>query len=307
MRFGVLGPLAVWTDDGVPVRVRDTKVRALLAALLLAEGRMVTADHLVDVLWGDSPPARPTAVLQARVSQLRGALDRAEPGARALVRYRAPGYLLSADDVDAVRFSALVRRARDGAEPRTRVDLLTRALDLWRGPALAEFADGDAARPVVARWEEERVAAVEERAEALNALGEYAVVAADLTDAVDRHPFRERLHAARITALYGAGRQGEALTAYERLRARLADELGVDPGPDLLALHRALLDQDPALGAVPVAQAPPGNLPAPMGDLVGREERLGQLVALAGEHRLVTLTGPGGVGKTRLALAAAER
>ncbi|MEV2277062.1 BTAD domain-containing putative transcriptional regulator [Nocardiopsis sp. NPDC049922] len=307
MRFGVLGPLAVWTDDGEPVRVRDTKVRALLAALLLAEGRMVTVDHLVDALWGDTPPARPAAVLQARVSQLRGVLDRAEPGARALVRYRAPGYLLPADDVDAVRSTSLVRESRDGVDPRTRVDLLTRALDLWRGPALAEFADGETARPVVARWEEERVAAVEERAEALIDLGEYAAVAAELADVVDRHPFRERLHAARIRALYGAGRQGEALTAYERLRARLADELGVDPGPDLVALHRALLDQDPALDRVTVADAPPGNLPAPGDGLMGREERLTRLVALGGERRLVTLTGPGGVGKTRLALAAAER
>ncbi|WP_116246777.1 BTAD domain-containing putative transcriptional regulator [Nocardiopsis sp. FIRDI 009] len=307
MRFGVLGPLGVWTDDGVPVRVRDTKVRALLAALLLAEGRMVTVDHLVDVLWGDSPPARPTAVLQARVSQLRGVLDRAEPGARALVRYRAPGYALRADDVDAARFAALVRQARNGSDPCSRADLLTRALDLWRGPVLAEFADTDAVRPAAARWEEARVTAVEDWAEARLELGEYAALAADLAAVVDRHPFRERLHAAFIRALYGAGRQGEALAAYERLRSRLAEELGIDPGADLVALHRSLLKQDPVLTPGPAAHAPTGNLPASVSDLVGREERLPRLVALARERRLVTLTGPGGVGKTRLALAAAAR
>ncbi|WP_160051555.1 BTAD domain-containing putative transcriptional regulator [Nocardiopsis sp. FR26] len=309
MRFGVLGPLAVWTGGGAPVRVRDTKVRALLASLLLARGRVVPADRLVEDLWGQEPPARPAAVLQARVSQLRGDLDRAEPGARALVRHRAPGYLLAAEDVDAVRFEDLLRRAGAAADPRGRADLLARALDLWRGPVLAEFADTEPARSAAARWEELRVTAVEDRAEARLALGEHAALAADLAEEAERHPYRERLHAARIRALYGAGRQREALAAYERLRSRLAEEMGVDPGPALADLHRRLLAQDPSLDPVPVpAAAPVGHrgLPAPVGALVGREDHLRALRSLAGTRRLVTLTGPGGVGKTRLALEAAR-
>ncbi|WP_152486972.1 AfsR/SARP family transcriptional regulator [Nocardiopsis halotolerans] len=331
MRFGVLGPLAAWTDGGEPVHVRDTKVRALLASLLLARGRLVPADRLVRDLWGDTPPSRPTAVLQARISQLRGTLERAEPGARALVRHRAPGYLLAADDVDAARFEDLLRGSARAADPRERADLLTRALDLWRGPALAEFADTEPALSATARWEELRVTALEDRAEARLELGEHASLAAELADAADRHPYRERLHAARVRALYGAGRQGEALAAYEQLRSRLADEMGIDPGPALVALHRAVLAQDPGLdparrpasrggaltppetGPRDPATAPPApgraptaHLPAPVGDLVGRETHLRAVTSLLNTQRLVTLTGPGGVGKTRLALAAAR-
>jgi predicted ATPase/DNA-binding SARP family transcriptional activator len=319
VRFGVLGPLAVRTDDGEPVRVRDTKVRALLASLLLARGRLVPAERLVRDLWGDTPPARPAAVLQARVSQLRSDLERAEPGARALVRHRAPGYLLDADDVDAARFEDLLRRAGRAAEPRERADLFTRALDLWRGPVLAEFTDTEPARSAAAHWEELRVTALEDLAEARLELGEHAALAVELADATARHPYRERLHAARVRALYGAGRQGEALAAYERLRARLAEEMGIDPGPELTALHRAVLTQDPSLNPAPAPRpAPPpptaarrttvpaAGLPAPVGELIGRDDHLRALRSLIGAQRMVTLTGPGGVGKTQLALAAAR-
>ncbi|ASU58885.1 ATP-binding protein [Nocardiopsis dassonvillei] len=321
MRFGVLGPLTVRTDDGEPVRIRDTKVRALLASLLLARGRLVPADRLVRDLWDDTPPARPAAVLQARVSQLRGDLERAEPGARALVRHRAPGYLLDADDVDAARFEELLRRAARAEEPRERADLLTRALDLWRGPVLAEFADTEPARSAAAHWEELRATALEDRAEARLELGEHAALAVELAEAAARHPYRERLHAARVRALYGAGRQGEALAAYEGLRARLAEEMGIDPGPELTALHRAVLTQDPSLDPAPHPAPPQGaaafpaahrtavpaaGLPAPVGDLIGRDDHLRALRSLIGAQRMVTLTGPGGVGKTRLALAAAR-
>ncbi len=316
MRFGVLGPLTVRTDDGEPVRIRDTKVRALLA-----RGRLVPADRLVRDLWGHTPPARPAAVLQARVSQLRGDLERAEPGSRALVRHRAPGYLLAADDVDAARFEDLLRRAARVADPRECADLLTRALDLWRGPVLAEFADTEPVLSAAAHWEELRVTALEDRAETRLDLGEHAALAAELADATARHPYRERLHAAHIRALYGAGRQREALAAYERLRARLADEMGIDPGPELTALHRAVLTQDPSLNPAPRPAPPPGAAaapaahrtafpaagpPAPVGDLIGRDDHLRALRSLVGAQRMVTLTGPGGVGKTRLALAAAR-
>ncbi|NYJ32378.1 BTAD domain-containing putative transcriptional regulator [Nocardiopsis aegyptia] len=301
MRFGVLGPLAVWTDRGRAVEVRDTKVRALLVSLLLARGATVSADRLVHDLWGDRPPAKPLPVLQARVSQLRGVLDRAEPGARALLRRRAPGYALATEDVDAIRFDTLLERAAHATDPRQD---LARALELWRGPALAEFADTDHVRAAVAGWEERRATALEDLAEARLAAGEHSALATELAAETGHHPYRERLHAAHIRALYGSGRQVEALAAYARLRVRLADDMGVDPGPDLVALHRAVLSQDPALDPVPRPTRPTGNLPAPTGALVGRERDLNLLTALVREHRLVTLTGPGGVGKTRMALAA---
>lgn len=315
MRFGVLGPLSVTTDRGDPVPIPDTKVRTLLARLLLARGRPVSVGQLVDHLWGDTPPSRPTAVLQARISQLRGALDAAEPGARALVRHRAPGYLLVAYHLDAAHFEQLLGRAAQVTETRprasllTRADLLTQALALWRGPALAEFADSAAGAEQawageLTRWAQLRLTALEDLAETRLELGEHSALATELAEPVARNPYRERLHAAYFRALHGAGRHAEALAAYARLRNRLAEELGADPGQQLLDLHRAMLARDPALDPVPDPVPPPGRLPEPVDALVGRERPLRDLAALLAQHRLVTLTGPGGVGKTRLALAA---
>ncbi|SEG69658.1 Predicted ATPase [Thermomonospora echinospora] len=305
MRFGVLGPLAVWTDGGEPVRVPEVKVRALLADLLAHRGRPVPADRLVDDLWPGRPPRSPAATLQARVSQLRGALEAAEPGARALVIRRAGGYALQvgADAVDAGRFGLLAERARRATDPRTRVRLLSDALALWRGPAFADFADAPFLQAEIAGLEEQRLLVLEEQAEARLELGEHALLAGELADPVSRHPLRERLRAAHLLALYRAGRQGEALAGYRELRERLADELGVDPGPALVALHQAMLRQDPALA--PAAERPRTNLPAQLGDLIGRAEAVRRATALLETDRLVTLTGPGGVGKTRLALATA--
>ncbi|GAB3004181.1 BTAD domain-containing putative transcriptional regulator [Saccharothrix stipae] len=303
MRFGVLGPLAAWTSDDRPVRVPELKVRALLAQLAVAAGRVVPADRLIDRLWGDRLPANPAGALQTRVSQLRAALDEAEPGARRLVVSRPPGYLLDVapDAVDAGRFEALVTRAT--GDPRTRVALLDDALALWRGPVLADFADEEFAREVTARLVELRLTAWEQRAEARLEFGEPGVLADELGDLVARHPLRERLRAAHLRALYQAGRQSEALAGYRDLRAGLVAELGVEPGPRLVALHRAMLDQDPSLGG---AVEPPTNLPHPLGDLVGRDADVGEVRSLLAADRLVTLTGPGGVGKTRLALAVAR-
>ncbi|RJL30124.1 BTAD domain-containing putative transcriptional regulator [Bailinhaonella thermotolerans] len=308
MRFGVLGPLAVWTSDGGPVRIPEVKVRALLAELLVGAGRVVPADRLIDDLWGERLPANPAGALQTRISQLRRALDEAEPGARALVVSRPPGYLLDVrpGDVDAGRFQELLARVGAAAGPRERAALLADALALWRGPALLDFADEEFARPEAARLGELRLTALEEQAEARLELGEHALLADELGDLVARHPLRERLRAAHLRALYRAGRQSEALDGYRDLRERLADELGVDPGRKLAELHSAILRQDPALGA-PSAPAPAVRLPVPLGDLVGREAEAGEVERLLTAGRLVTLTGPGGVGKTRLALEAARR
>ncbi|WP_327588642.1 winged helix-turn-helix domain-containing protein [Nonomuraea sp. NBC_00507] len=284
------------------MRVPEAKVRALLADLLAHEGRPVSADRLAEDLWGDNPPGNPVNTLQTKVSQLRRALEQAEPGGRELVAFQARGYVLRADDVDAARFVALLDRARAATDLRAKAELLADALALWRGPAYADFGDEEFARTAATRLEEQRLTALEEWAEVRLELGEHSLVTDELGELVAAHPLRERLRAAHLRALYRSGRQAEALAGYDDLRHRLADELGLDPGPELAALHQAILRQDPSLAP----PRPRTNLPAPLTGLIGRELPVAEVGALLGSARLVTLTGPGGVGKTRLALAVAD-
>ncbi|WP_030732374.1 BTAD domain-containing putative transcriptional regulator [Streptomyces sp. NRRL S-237] len=340
MRFEVLGPLTVRTDEGTPVPVPEAKVRALLGALLVRYGRPVPVDRLIDELWGEDLPGNPGNTLQTKVSQLRRILAQAEEGGRALVGFGPAGYALRVADaaVDAGRFAELTALARKEEGARARAALLSEALGLWRGPAYADLPDAAFVRPEVARLEERRVTAQEDLAEARLELGEHVVLADELAALIAEHPLRQRLRAAQMRALYGAGRQNEALAAYRELTARFAEELGIDPGPELGALHEAILRQDPELTAGPQRRpepepepepgrvAAPGsapvlapavmkarrpepatNLPTPVGSLVGREEAVARVCAAVEASRLVTLTGPGGVGKTRLALAAAAR
>ncbi|MFB9621865.1 BTAD domain-containing putative transcriptional regulator [Nonomuraea helvata] len=297
----MLGPLEVWSEDGSPVRVAEPKVRALLADLLAHGGGPLSADRLIDDLWGARPGRNPVGTLQARVSQLRRSLG--DPGS--VVRDPA-GYRLARADSDALRFQSLVeRRSPDLARRAAELD---EALRLWRGPAYADFADAAFARAEAARLEEARLAALEEQAEVRLELGEPV----DMGDLVARHPLRERLVASHMKALYRGGRQSEALAAYGELRRRLGEELGLDPSPALTELHQAILRQDPSLtsqdrtpGSPTGMPAPRTNLPAPLTELIGRQAELDEVRALLTTSRLVTLTGPGGVGKTRLALAAA--
>ncbi|MFD5146213.1 BTAD domain-containing putative transcriptional regulator [Streptomyces sp. NPDC058401] len=340
MRFEVLGPLTVRTDDGTPVPVPEAKVRALLAALLVRDGRPVPVDRLIDDLWGgagDAAPGNPGNTLQTKVSQLRRTLARAEDGARALVAYGPAGYALRAPAraVDADRFEELTTAARKEAQPRPRAELLSRALGLWQGEAYADFRDAEFTQAAIARLEEQRITAYEDLAEARLELGEHRELADELAGPAAAHPLRQRLRGSQMRALYRAGRQSEALAVYAHLRGLFAEELGIDPGAELAALYEAILRQDPALAGPEAAPAPVvaagpaagplpgpsaqgarggrasggggGNLPTPVSSLVGREEAVARVCAALGAGRLVTLCGPGGVGKTRLALAAAAR
>jgi predicted ATPase/DNA-binding SARP family transcriptional activator len=313
VRFGLLGTLAAWTDNGRLVAVPEAKVRALLADLLIHLGRPVPADRLIDDLWGDNLPVHPAGALQLKVSRLRQALENAEPGGGELVTFRSPGYLLriDGDAVDEHRFAALIERADAADDLRDHAELLADALALWRGPPLADFADAMFAQTAIARLEEQRLVALEEQAEVRLALGEHSLLTGELGELVAAHPLRERLRAAHMLALYRAGRQAEAVTSYGELRGPLADDLGLDPGPGLAALYQAILEQAPGLQAVrapaTLAARPRTNLPAMLTDVVGRTAAVTDLRALLNQRRLVTLTGPGGVGKTRLALETATQ
>ncbi len=306
MLFGILGPVAVWNAGGEPVQVPGVKVRALLAHLLVHEGRPVPAARLIDALWGEDLPGDPSGTLSGKVTQLRRVLDAAEPGGRRLVVSPPPGYRLRLDvaAVDVDRFRALIAQARATTDPRERAGLFAAALAVWRGPAFADFAEEPFIRPAAVRLTEERLAALEDQAEARLELGEHVELAAELTELLVDHPLRERLRAAQLRALYRSGRPSEALDSYAEHRARLAEELGLDPGPELVALHRAILGRNPAL-APAIGSATMRlrtNLPAAVSDLIGRGRSVAAVQARLGTDRLVTLTGPGGVGKTRLAL-----
>jgi predicted ATPase/DNA-binding SARP family transcriptional activator len=305
--FGELEAVA----DGVPVPVRGAKQRALLALLALQRGRPVSADRLIDVLWGDGQAANPANALQAHIGQLRRAF-----GAAAILTSEA-GYALAVgpDDVDIVRFGQLVaegRRLAGDGEAALASAALGEALGLRRGEPLAEFAGAGFADAERAHLDELTLVAVEARAGADLMLGRHGELAGELEPLCRQHPLREHLWELHILALYRAGRQAEALRAYTEVRDRLVGELGIDPGPALRELQSRILAQDPSLAPAspaPVpAAAPPasaGNLRARLSRFVGRDAELAQLREAVRSSRLVTLTGAGGAGKTRLAVEAA--
>ncbi|MGW9557777.1 ATP-binding protein [Nocardiopsis sp. NPDC055551] len=304
MRFGVLGPLIVRTDDGASVDVPERKVRVLLGALLLARGRLVPVDTLVDHLWGfGDAPLRPDRALQRKVWALRSALSAAEPDAGERVRFRSAGYLLhtAEEAVDAERFQVLVARARAAEDPGSRAGLFARALELWRGPALADLADETFTEPARARLEQEWLTATEEYALARLDLGEHRQVVRDLSEPLAENPLRERLVAARMRALNEDGRRAESLRLFADLARGLREELGVDPGPEVTDLHTRILRQESGGGGIPRRR-----LPRPLTEMLGREDDLSRIRSLLAHERLVTLTGFGGVGKTRLATALAH-
>ncbi|GIG66807.1 BTAD domain-containing putative transcriptional regulator [Phytomonospora endophytica] len=300
MKFGVLGAVGAWTDDGVRVEIPEAKVRTLLAILLTVPGKVVSADRLIRELWdGDEPPANPNNALQHKVSQLRRVFDAAEPGARKLIAHRPPGYLLDVaeDAVDAGRFRGLLREARATEDPAGRETLLAEALAHWTDPE-----PGTRWAETAGHVEDAR-RAVEELAETRLELGRHEDALEAIGRLVTAEPLRPRALAAHMRALAGLGRHGEAADGYSRHRELLAEDSGLDPSPELTELHRAILRQDPALAP---AGPPRTNLPAPVGALIGREAELASVHKGLASTRLVTLAGPGGVGKTRLAVEAAR-
>ena len=299
MQIGILGPFEVHTDGGALADVPGARLRALLIALALEPGRIVSKATLIDWIWGQEPPADTANALQRLVSRLRKALPEES------IEGHPGGYRLTTepDAVDAVQFERLIGQARD-AEGSRRVRLLREALALWRGAAMADvgLADSEALDAAAARLERLRLAALEDRFDAEVALGHGAELLAELTDLAAAHPERERLVAALMRALAAAGRDSEALLAYERTRETLADLLGVDPSPELSAVHVALLRGE--LGRR--EENPKTNVPAELTSFVGREADVAAVRELIEEHRLTTLIGPGGSGKTRLATETAR-
>src|SRR4051794_14550812 len=288
MRVGVLGPLEV-ERDGERVAVGGGRLRALLACLALDAGRPLTTGRLVDALWEDDLPADQVHALQSLVSRLRRAL-----GNGSLVAPAPGGYRLDVE-VDAHEFERLAAEGRAASEPQTAARVLREALDLWRGPALADLSDYRFAAQAADRLQDLRVTVLADRIEADLALGDGARLVPELEALCAEHPLHERLAGQLIAALYSAGRQADALAAYERVRRRLADELGVPPSAELQRAHMAVLRDKPART----------NLPAPVTSFVGREREIAQIDELLQRSRLVTLLGPGGAGKTRLAREAA--
>ncbi|MGH3789628.1 MAG: BTAD domain-containing putative transcriptional regulator [Pseudonocardiaceae bacterium] len=252
MEFAILGPLEV-LDQHRRIEVSSAKERLLLAMLVVHANEVVSADRLIEVLWGAEPPATAANTLQTYISHLRRALepDRAPRAQDGLLRTRGQGYLLAVapEAVDAVRFERLVREGRDAlaADPGQAAEILRTALALWRGAPLAEFGLELFAQAEITRLTELRLAAVEDRVDADLVLGRHAALCGELSQAVVEQPLRERLWSQLIRALYRSGRQADALAAYARLREQLAEALGIDPSPELVRLHEAVLAQRPDL------------------------------------------------------------
>jgi predicted ATPase/DNA-binding SARP family transcriptional activator len=312
LEFGILGPLEV-RADGHTVALGGARPRAVFAVLAVHANQPVSAERLAVALWGEDAPPSAVKTVQVYVARLRKALE--DPAA--LVTTPA-GYRLRVlpGQLDAERFERQVadgRQALAAGRAEQAAAELREALELWRGPPLAELASAPFAPAEIARLEEQHLAAVEVRIDADLAAGRHAELIGELQQLTTQQPWRERLHAQLMLALYRSGRQADALEAYRHAREVLVEQLGIEPGAELHDLHEGILAHDPALDAPPArGDGPSGErdraLPAPPNRTIGRER---QLRAAAGLLRdpatsLLTLMGPGGVGKTRLALEAAR-
>ncbi len=254
LHIRLLGPIGA-ERDGEPVSLGGPRQRAVLARLAIGDGQVVTVDRLVEDVWAGDPPTTAVNTLQSYVSLLRRGL-----GDPSLLRREGPGYVLAVrrDQLDVSRFEDLVSEGLEALADTPVVALarLDAALDEWRGPALADVADEEWARSAAIAWDELRLTALEARFDALLAIGRHAEAAGELERATEEHPLREGLARQLMIALYRSGRQADALRAYARTRNVLAEELGLDPTPELVELQTAILNHDPELAA-------PAPLPAP--------------------------------------------
>jgi predicted ATPase/DNA-binding SARP family transcriptional activator len=295
----VLGPIRVRDASGRDITPDGALQRRLLALLVLHRGKTVSADAAIEALWPSRPPKDPTAALQTHVFRLRGAL----PG---LIDSTAAGYRLDPTrvSVDVDRLPELLHAPAGASHGLD--DLLAR----WQGAAYPELADTDDGRAEAARLDDLRIAAREATAEARLQAGRADGLVADLAALADEHPLRERPRALLMAALAAEGRVVEALRTYDDFRRLLADELGIEPSPELAARHRQLLGLGELGGLGDLEEspwAPASRLPAAVTSIIGRDELAAEATALVDEHRLVTLVGPGGVGKTRLLLELGRR
>jgi DNA-binding SARP family transcriptional activator len=321
LEFRILGTLEVWRG-GERVPIAAARQRDVLGVLLLHADRVVASDRLIEMVWGDDPPATALNTLHTLVRRLRRQLADTPAQAQQILQTRPPGYRLAVapDRLDLGRFERLRRQGREalaGGDAGEAARLLAEAVGLWRGPALADVTAHWLLWVEQPRLQEQYLQALEERIEAELAQGRYAEVLADLRRLVAEHPLRERPYGQLMTALYRAGRQAEALETYRRLRQVLATELGVEPQPDLQQLHQAVLRGEAALAPAPPTTVPaeeerPAQLPADAGSFTGRTDELARLdKVLAGVREdpvpAVAIVGTAGVGKTTLAVHWAHR
>ena len=298
--FHVLGGIEL-ERQGQVVSIGGPKPRLALALLAARRGSVVSTDQLCNELWGINLPEDPLGVLQSHLSRLRRVL---RPEAEIVAR--PPGYVLQLPDemIDAGRFEQLCKQASSSSNPAVKTELLEGALACWRGSAFEEFAEHDWARPEAMRLDELHILAQEELLDARLALGEHATLVGELEALLTRHPLRERFWHQLVVALYRSGRSAEALRRAEALRVVLREELGLDPSPAFRELEARVLIDDPTLiqPTGPSRRSAFRQLPAEPTRLVGRADELRLLTDRLRVDRLVTLTGPGGVGKTRLAM-----
>lgn len=306
MQVRILGTLEA-SSGGDPLPLGGQKQRTVLAVLALRLGLVASTDELIEAGWGDDLPANPTNTLQYQIAQLRKIIEPDAARPRHLITAKR-GYRLDPETVttDAQEFETSVgaaRRAFDNGDHDLARSLVDPALASWRGPALADFRDNEFARSDAERLESERIAATELQIDIALATGRHAESTPHLAQLTDEHPLREGLWARRALALYRSGRQSEALRVFQGARDALA-EIGLDPGPELRELEQRIIEQDDSLSPEATGvTATPNNLPAAPNRLIGRDADVEKVKDLLGSHRLVTLIGSGGAGKTRLANA----
>lgn len=300
----VLGPVVVEHDDRA-IPISGSRPKLVLALLAANAGRAVSIEKMIDGLWGEDPPPTARKSVQVHVSALRRAL-----GETGIVTTSSAGYTLQAE-VDSTLFESLLVRASQTAEddPRSAVGLIDQAMALWEGPPYSDFTDEEVLRGEQARLEELHVQGAAQRIRALLQLGAHNEVLGELESLTRDHPYREELRALHMLALYRSGRQVDALRAYQQTRRTLDHDLGLEPSDELRDLEQRILDHDPSLaGPRPVRDVGVvSTLPTTSSDLVGRESEITTVTDLMASTRLVTLTGVGGSGKTRLAIEAARR